>query len=173
MTGGRRYPLADLVALLRLSDEAVDRAAMSNPSGDHRPSDNQARRLLNVGGSRWATMHRDGLTPDVAERLATQTGRHPAEVWPTWYDDEIAEHTRECAECGGPFQPAPRATRQKFCSVPCGHRHRARDRYRARYQTDPEFREAELVRRRRRYVEEGDYERWRQRRYNSEKRATA
>lgn len=129
--GERRYPLADLVALMRLPAEQLDRSSEANPFRSHRPSDNEARRILDIGGSRWRTLHRDGLTPDQAERYAARVGFHPCDVWPTWYDDEFDELALTCAadRCEVRFIPTRRG--HVCCSPECSKRRHARtDSYR-------------------------------------------
>lgn len=80
-----RFPVADLVALMRLPTERIDRATRFNPWRSHRPTDSEARVMLAVSGSMWLRYKAEGLTPDQAERLAVRCGFHPAEVWPDWY----------------------------------------------------------------------------------------
>jgi hypothetical protein len=161
--GDRRYPLADLLALLRGADGG-------------RLSDDQARRTLNVSGAAWRRHHADGLAVDQAERLATRAGRHPSEVWPTWVDDELAELGRRCAECGETFIPWRKD--QRFCPAParCRVRWHNRATKRRRYARNPErFRAArrsyyaecrdyEVAARRRRYWQDPEAERERKRR---------
>lgn len=127
----RRYPLGDLVALVRLSDD-------------------EARRSLRINGTRWKLLHADGLNPDQAERFATRAGFHPAEVWPTWHDDELADLSAVCPECGDTFIPN-RERRQKFCSRRCGTAEASRRYHRERYAADPDYAEAKRERSRSRY----------------------
>lgn len=143
----RRYPLEDLVALLRLGAEKLDRSSAANPFRVHIPSDNEARQMLGLSGSTWARHKTQGLDVDRAEQLAHRAGRHPAEVWPTWYDDQLAEHQIPCPECGQMFVPNT-ARGQKYCHTRCKQLATQRRIYRERYRSDPAFREAENARRR-------------------------
>lgn len=91
-----RYPIADLIAMMRCDSE------------------DQARRTLRIG----AQYHRivdEGLTLDQAERYAERAGFHPYEVWPAMRDDVIddtlgVQSVRvlhafvTCLECGRPLE---------------------------------------------------------------------
>lgn len=127
-------------------------------------------RRLGVSGTTWKQYRDQGVSELVADRLATRAGLHPAVVWPEWMDDQIDEVGRECW-CGTRF--VPKRSHQRHCSPTC--RDRARNAQKAqyrrsRYQTDPEWAEAQRARRRAYYAECGDYERARQRRYDTAKR---
>lgn len=147
----RRYPLADLVELLRLSADDIDRTTSKDVTRSHRPSDNQARTMLAVGGTTWRNYRNDGLTAPQAERLAERAGFHPAEIWPTWYDDEFAELAAPCAECGDLFIPNLER-RQRFCSRRCGTAGPSRTYHNTRYQTDPDYAERKREQQRERYA---------------------
>ena len=73
----RYYPWAPLRALLGETEAAFFRRA-------------------HLGGAEWKTYRTRGLTPLVADRLAVLAGFHPAEVWPSWFDD--ADEDRRAAQ---------------------------------------------------------------------------
>ncbi len=113
-----RFPLDDLVALLRFSTAEIDRVTLVRPARSHRPSDDEARRILRVSAKSWRRYHVDGLTMDQAERLAQRAGRHPAEVWTDWYAS-MADHLVECAGCGSLFLPNAARASHAFCHRDC------------------------------------------------------
>ena len=42
-------------------------------------------RQLRISGSVLADLRARGLTVDQADRLANRLGKHPGELWPTWW----------------------------------------------------------------------------------------
>lgn len=94
---------------------------------------------LNVHGSTFKEYRDRGMSPRVADRLATKAGYHPAEVWPTWVADALEDHGRDCKECGTRFLPAK--GHQVFCDGPCRHRFHSREANR-RLRSTPEGRAA-------------------------------
>lgn len=140
----RRYPLEPLLTLTRVTPERL-----SVDAGFNESTVRQARK-------------RGGLTAATADRLAVAAGFHPAQVWPSWLDDEFAECSVACGECGERFVPA-RVT-NVYCTVKCKNRRSSRE-YRRR---NPEWNRQQRAAY---YAENGDYERARQRRYDAARRA--
>lgn len=63
-------------------------------------------------------LHAEGLTADQADRFATHLGKHPAWVWPHWWDDvdpDLDGHVTEPCRCGPDRRPIGR-----ICDR-CGH----------------------------------------------------
>lgn len=123
---------------------------------------------VGVGGKDYARYWSEGVSWKVADRIAGRCGFHPAEVWPEWYADAIAEHGRRCAECGTTFIPARRDGR--FCQPQCYRRWWGREVKRRHRQTAAGA-AANRARRRRYYAENADYERARERQRYQAKRA--
>lgn len=113
----RRYPWAPLAALI-------------GPG---------AARTLNLRGSTFKEYRDRGMSPRVADRLATAAGFHPAEVWPTWVADTLEDLGRDCRECGARFLPAK--GHQVFCQPSCRGRFHSRESSR-RIRATPEGRAA-------------------------------
>lgn len=137
----RRYPIAPLIEAMGLTS-----------------SETSAGRALGLGGSTWKEYRDRGVTERVADRLAAKAGFHPSVIWPSWYDDETAALSRECAEpgCDETFLPIPTHPRQRFCSRACRKRSSERERQRRLY-ADPEFRAAKNARQRRYHEETRAY----------------
>lgn len=131
MTGSARPP------------RRYDLAPLADAMGEPLPS---LGRRLNIGGSTWVEYRDQGVTARVADRLATKAGFHPSLVWPSWFEDEAAALSVECADerCDRRFVPAKRS--QRYCSPRCRERRKAREKARRRYQNDPVYREAQLAR---------------------------
>jgi hypothetical protein len=66
-------------------------------------------------GVPWSTLKRwreNGLRPLAADRVAVHIGKHPFEIWPSWFDDLELEQT--CGWCG---EVVMRDTcERRFCS---------------------------------------------------------
>lgn len=112
----RRYPLADL----------LEAAGMTL---------SEFRQVQPMSGSTYRNALDLGLTEDQADRWATKVGRHPAEVWPGWMDDQIRGCERDCEECATPFIPKRKDAR--FCSFTCRRRPIERAKKRRQRQADP------------------------------------
>jgi lambda repressor-like predicted transcriptional regulator len=99
-----------------------------------------------------------GVTALVADRLAIKAGLHPAEIWPTWWDDTPPSPGKPCEECGTEFQPTRAGHRycRKTCSQVAAQRRRRQT---------PEGRELTRANRRRFYAQTAEYERRRRRAY--------
>jgi lambda repressor-like predicted transcriptional regulator len=95
-----------------------------------------------------------GVTALVADRLAIKAGLHPAEIWPSWWDDCALPVYSTCEECGGEFLPRQRT--QRFCSRQCNTRHHGREGGRRRYQSDPAAAERQRAKDRRYRAEQGE-----------------
>lgn len=68
----RKYLLAPLATAMGLTEHGATRA-------------------LRLSGSRAKRYRTEGMSWDVADRLAGAAGFHPAEIWPSWCEDSIAE----------------------------------------------------------------------------------
>jgi lambda repressor-like predicted transcriptional regulator len=124
-----RYPLEPLFKLTGWTMRQVSIA-----SGTSKPNSIEYRTRLERG-----------VTALVADRLAIAAGLHPAEIWPSWWDDTPPEAPgKPCEECGGEF--TPRSKVHVCCSDECGDRRKGREWRRNRYATDPDYRAAELAR---------------------------
>lgn len=100
---------------------------------------------LGVTGSRQKDYRTRGVTERVADRLATEAGFHPANIWPDWGQPL-------CDECASPFLPALKARRDvRFCSKRCNKRFHYRKRY------AEEIGERERARARGYYAENSEY----------------
>lgn len=141
MSSTRRYDLSELVALTRWTWTRLQQSAK-------------------LSGREIMRYRRDGVSPIVASRLANICGLHPAEVWPSWFDDCVEDAGRPCDECGEKFLPARRDAR--FCQERCYRRWWGRETARRRRAT-PEGKAQNRARRRRYYAENGEYERRRER----------
>jgi hypothetical protein len=148
MKAVKRYPLAALIEASGLSEAALGR-------------------LVGMSGTTLTTARRIGLIEAAADRYAIRAGLHPFLVWQDWLEDL----TVPCAECERPF--IPRTRRHRFCMTACKNRQQNRNWYRMRYSTDPQFAEAERVRRAAAYVECAEYEKARERRRRAAKRTVA
>lgn len=113
----KRYALASLVEAAGMSEAELGRR-------------------VGLSGSSLTKARRDGLIESAADRYACRAGLVPWLVWSDWLEDVFVE----CPECGERFVAKRRD--QRYCTQKCGHRRRARERVRARYQSDPEWREA-------------------------------
>jgi hypothetical protein len=140
----RRYPIDALLALTDMPYSTV---------------------VGRVNSEAWNNMRALGLTPYMADKLAVKCGFHPSLVWPSWWDDEIAEFSLACPECDQRFMPS-RPT-QKFCCPQHRNNYNARSATRRGLPTAKH--KAEY--RRRYYAENREYELARQRRYDRKKRA--
>ena len=59
-----------------------------------------------------------GATTYAADRLAISMGRHPAEVWPTWFED--AKHEPRCIRCRHLIPTRDgRSECKRYCSEDC------------------------------------------------------
>ena len=133
----RRYPLEPFFALTRWTLSDVQDVAGCN-------------------ADEWRKRKTEGVTEQIADRIACAAGLVPQVVWPDF-------GLLPCDECGTPF--ARTHPRRRFCSRTCVSRRWQRSKYRS----DAEFREAEKAARRQRYAECAEYEKARQRRYRSKK----
>lgn len=59
-------------------------------SAVHAESNAALARMLGVGNRSVTRWQHDGLGVDTADVLAVRLGRHPAEVWPDWYETSVA-----------------------------------------------------------------------------------
>lgn len=125
---------------------------------------------LNVSGSTLQDYQTRGVTPRVADRLAMKAGLHPSLVWPSWFDDVLEDHGRDCAECGGRF--LPKRHDAKFCDPACNRRWWGREGKR-RYRQTPKGAEYNRSLRRAYYAENAEYEKGRERRRYHERSAVA
>jgi ribosomal protein S27AE len=127
----RRYPIEPLVAM----------------------SGRTASSLLHrqVNGEQYRNTLANGMTPYMADKLATMVGLDPYNVWPSWGADEFAELSKPCPECGERF--IPNRSDQTYCTERCYQNQYQRTWKRNRYQSDPEFR-AKNVERSRQYRKE-------------------
>lgn len=116
---GYRYPIGDLFAMMRSSDD-------------------DCRRQLALSGSSYGLAVQWGLTFDQAERYAERAGFHPYEVWPQMRDDAIADATGTrvqvlqafvcCLSCGRPLEfgepkvSSSGASGHAEATCPVGHR---------------------------------------------------
>src|SRR5437879_1101511 len=79
--------------------------------------------LLGLHHRQWYALKDDGVTRDMAERLATALERHPFELWPEMVDIDIAAVTRTCEsdECDETFilDTTPSGQRRRFCTDRC------------------------------------------------------
>ncbi len=64
----RRYPLEPLLEQMR------------------EPSQDVARRRLQIGGRTFARYLSEGVSEATADRLASRVGFHASSVWPDWFD---------------------------------------------------------------------------------------
>lgn len=78
--GELRYPFAPLAALCE-------------------PGRSLAK-WIDTTPERIATAEACGLPFDLADRWAVRVGRHPSEVWPSWFDDALSLVDRQKAEGG-------------------------------------------------------------------------
>lgn len=145
--GTRRYPIGPLL------DVMVGRG-MSRTA---------AARLLGMSGSSLQDATRLGLLVKAADRCAMKAGLHPVEVWPSWMDDVLEDHGRDCAECGDRFLPQRKDSR--FCGRVCADRFHNRV-CSANYRSTPAGRAAKRAASQRYYAECAEYVRAaRRRRY--------
>lgn len=120
---------------------------------------------LGISGTTQKEYRARGVTVRVADRLAVKAGYHPAEIWPTWIDDAIADEPpayvnyKDCAECGQPFEAS--SPRRRFCKPQCRKNHHTRA-----WKATPEGRRRNQETRRKYYAENRRYELARQRRYD-------
>ena len=112
------------------------------------PSASEAAAVLGVN---VRSIHRykaeEFLSVDLADRLAVRAGFHPAEVWPSWWDDQAASVGMQCKECGESFIQG--RSDQVYCSMACKHRRKSRLRMRRKWESDPAWMEKERERKRR------------------------
>lgn len=123
----RRYPLEPLLALTGWTMTDV-------------------RDIAPCGGEEYRLRVEHGVTERIADRVAVAAGLHPHVVWPEMADHALEDASRPCADerCTTTFVPTRKSHR--YCSPACFQRAYKRAKYRARYATDPAFREAELAR---------------------------
>lgn len=122
----KRYPFAALVEACCMSEAAT-------------------ARMVGLSGTTLGNARRYGLTETAADRYACRAGLVPWLVWTDWLDDcEI-----ECVnpECDARFVPLRKTHR--YCTRDCYQREYKREKYRRLYQSDPEFRDAQLAKSRR------------------------
>lgn len=110
------------------------------------------RELAPCAGPEYRIRQTDGVTEQIADRLATAAHLHPFEVWP-----EMAEHVMEdakvdCPGCGTAHVPT--GPQQRYCEPRC--RHAASMRRQRR--NNPALAERQRELRRRYYVENRRYE---------------
>lgn len=114
----RRYPLGPFFELTGWTMRQVSVA-----SGCSHPNGIEYRRRIE-----------HGVTALVADRIATAAGFHPAEIWPSWWDDalddEMVKKGRPCEQCGEPFVAS--RSWSLYCSPRCKGAAKARRRYHAR-----------------------------------------
>jgi hypothetical protein len=131
-----RFPFAPLAALMALSEHL-------------------ACQQLRVSGRTAQEYRRDGVSALVADRLAVRAGFHPAEVWPSWWDDTGYKNTPDRRRATYRADAvAAEARRQSARNYYAENGAYVRARERRRYR---ENREAILARRRERYQEKRQY----------------
>jgi len=59
-----------------------------------------------------------GLDTYTADRIAVTLGKHPFELWPSWFDDAMNER---CPWCGDVIQVSGHRTDRRSCSDKCAH----------------------------------------------------
>lgn len=106
----RRYPLQPLLDLL--AERGVPQ------------SHKQLRMAIGISGTTLNEARTNGLVARAADRYAGRAGVHPAELWPSWFDDALEDDLRrsgkDCAECGARF--IPRQKGHKYCQALCRNR---------------------------------------------------
>lgn len=126
-----RYPFAPLAEAM-----AIPLVSIHGPA---RTAEASAARELGISGRTAQQYRREGMSAVVAERMALKAGWHPANIWPDWYDSELVE----CADRSCSVQFVPARANHRFCSPLCCQRTLKRTAYKARYASDPAFRESE------------------------------
>ena len=121
----RRYSWQALLDVLALDDQTV-----------------KAR--LGLDHRQVARYRSEGLTERRGDELATKAGLPTLLVWPEMAVDALVDAQKPCAECRDLFVPS-RAS-HVYCSVICRDRCYKREYARAKYQTDPEWRDKQRVR---------------------------
>lgn len=101
--------------------------------------------------------HPDGVSFLTADRLAVQAGYHPAEVWPSWFEDALADVGHTCDGCAERFVPS--RPFQRYCSERCRTRLKMR-----RYRTNPQVLEKARIRSAAYYEECAPTVRWKKQR---------
>jgi lambda repressor-like predicted transcriptional regulator len=117
-----------------------------------------------------------GMDEKNADRVATALGLHPWQLWPEMLADATAPVMRECPTCGEFFVLTRKDKRycRKACQRPSqAAKDRKRERARAKYHREAEWREAKLRRRREGYAANPHPERYKQKLRDAAKREAA
>lgn len=110
-------------------------------------------RRLGVSGSTWRNYRDRGVSFDVADRLATRAGFHPANVWPEWTDALVEGCEQPCAAPDCDVRFVPTRAGHVYCSATCRRRIAKR-----RELATPTGAARNRERRRRYYAENRQYE---------------
>lgn len=89
-------------------------------------------RACKIGGAQYQKYRDEGMSREVAERMALKLGFHPYEVWPHMVDDDVAASTRTCAArgCEETFQLSLHGGPNRlYCSKRCKNRESRRRNY--------------------------------------------
>lgn len=154
----RRYPLEPLLELLEKRGVPL--------------THNGLERSIGLSGSSLKGARRLGLLPKSADRYASKAGVHPAEIWPSWFEDAVEDHGKLCEWCRASFLPV-RGKQHRFCSADCriaAGRERTNALERERYRLNAEKRAKRLESERAYREEYRDYVIARQARYRAENR---
>ena len=108
---------------------------------------------------RWRTT---GLSYESAVAACEAARLHPAELWPSWYSDELERLSRTCAAPGCDATFLPENPRRKYCCRTCGQNVAKAKWKRRRYAEDPSYAEARRADSARYYAEARTYVRRRQ-----------
>ena len=98
---------------MRYPFDPIDRRFPFRPTGGSPDEPLGLAALLGTSNARIGHYRKAGLTVDAADRMAVRLGMHPAQLWPSWFED--AEDEPGCL-WGGELVPLDRRT---LCSHQC------------------------------------------------------